>query len=401
MIYLATAAASRTSGPRSEAAVMAGFASLVKGALTRAGLWGLVPRRVKSGYNSLTASPYADATAAGPGEKGVYTWLIHMYPPKHNAGAEWMAHAINAHLIQANRSQVHVVVNDTDVETFERVQLIRRNDTAAVHDAVSNSSVLLSHLDMEACAVKTAALCRKPLVLVVHNSFRRQYLKKFKKQLPGNLYVIYNSTWIQNVYAAIGLPSIVVHPPVDAEAYATASSREYVTLVNLCRDKGGAVFDRIAALMPDVKFLGVRGAYEQQIVSRSENVTVVDNTPNIRDIYGRSDIVLMPSKYESWGRVAVEAMASGIPVVAHPTIGLKESCSYAGIYCDRDEPEEWVREIRRLKTDRAYYERKSAECRRRARELDPQSQLAAMADWLEGLQWKEPVAAEAARARQG
>lgn len=376
------------------------FASLVKGALTRTGLWGFIPQWAKSGYNSLTASPYADATAARPGEKGFYTWLIHMYPPKHNAGAEWMAHAINTYLTQMKRGQVTVVVNDTDVGTFEGVRLLKRSDGAAVREAVSTSSVLLSHLDMEASAVKTAALCRKPLVLVVHNSFRRNYLEKFKKRLPGNLYVIYNSSWIQNVYRAIGLPSIVVYPPVDAEAYATASSREYVTLVNLSRDKGGAVFERVAARMPEVKFLGVRGAYEEQIVPRLENVTVVDNTPNIRGIYARTDIVLMPSKYESWGRVAVEAMASGIPVVAHPTIGLKESCGDAGIYCDRNEPERWVHEIRRLKTDRAHYERKSAECRRRARELDPQSQLAALADWLEGLRWKEPAAAEAAQVPQ-
>jgi glycosyltransferase involved in cell wall biosynthesis len=245
---------------------------------------------------------------------------------------------------------------------------------------------------MEPSAVKTAVRCRKPLVLVVHNSFRYQYFKKFKRRLPGNLYLIHNSEWIQNVYAPLGLPSIVVHPPVSVEAYATVSSREYVTLVNLSEDKGGTVFRRIAKLMPDTKFLAVKGAYEPQVVPLLDNVTVVDNTPNIKEVYGRSAIVLMPSRYESWGRVAIEAMASGIPVVAQPTSGLKESCSDAGIYCDRNEPEEWVREIRRLKTDRAYYERTSAACRRRARELDPQSQLAAMADWLEGLRWKEPTA---------
>lgn len=367
-------------------------ASLLKGALTRAGLWGFVPPRLKSGYANLTATPYADATAAGPGKKGVYTWLIHMYPPKHNAGAEWMAHAMNTYLIQSNRGEANVVVNDNDVDSFEQVQLIIRNNAAAVHDAVASSSVLLSHLDMEPCAVKTAVLCRKPLVLVVHNSFRYQYLKEFKKRLPGNLYLIHNSKWIQKFYAPLGLPSIVVHPPVNAEAYATVSSREYVTLVNLSKDKGGTVFSKIAKLMPDAKFLGVRGAYEQQVVPSFDNVTVVDNTPNMKEIYARSAIVLMPSKYESWGRVAVEAMASGIPVVAQPTNGLKESCSYAGIYRDRNEPEEWVREIRRLKTDRAYYERKSAACKRRAQELNPQSQLAAMADWLEGLRWKEPTA---------
>ena len=157
----------------------------------------------------------------------------------------------------------------------------------------------------------------------------------------------------------------------------TQRRRRESTRVNLGRDKGGA-------------FLGVRGAYEDQILPPLGNVTIVENTPNIREIYGRSAIVLMPSRYESWGRVAVEAMASGIPVMAHPTHGLKESCSDAGIYRDRDQPEEWVREVRRLLSDPAYYEQRATACRRRAREIDPQSQLASMADWLEGLRWNEP-----------
>lgn len=124
-----------------------------------------------------------------------------MYPPKYNAGAEWMAHEMNTFLIQRNRGKANVIVNDTEVDEFEQVQLINRRDTMAVHDAVANGSVLFSHLDMEPCAVKTAALCRKPLVLVVHNSFLYEYYKEFKKVLPENLYLIHNSKWIQELYA--------------------------------------------------------------------------------------------------------------------------------------------------------------------------------------------------------
>ena len=47
-------------------------ASLFKGALTRAGVWGFVPQRLTSGYANLAASPYTDATAAGPGKKGAH-----------------------------------------------------------------------------------------------------------------------------------------------------------------------------------------------------------------------------------------------------------------------------------------------------------------------------------------
>ncbi|WP_262928542.1 glycosyltransferase family 4 protein [Streptomyces sp. CBMA152] len=47
-------------------------------------------------------------------------------------------------------------------------------------------------------------------------------------------------------------------------------------------------------------------------------------------VYSRSRVILMPSLYESWGRVAVEAFASGIPVIAHTTPGLVESMGEAG-----------------------------------------------------------------------
>ena len=38
-------------------------------------------------------------------------------------------------------------------------------------------------------------------------------------------------------------------------------------------------------------------------------------------------------------------MASGIPVICHPTFGLKENCGDAGIYVDRSKPELWAAAI--------------------------------------------------------
>ena len=106
-------------------------------------------------------------------------------------------------------------------------------------------------------------------------------------------------------------------------------------------------------------------------------------------MYAKTDILLIPSKEESWGRVAVEAMSSGIPVIANPTPGLVESCGEAGIFCKRNDIDSWVREIRRLKTDSEYYKTKSDLCLMRAKELDPEPQLKAMADWLSQLKWQE------------
>lgn len=93
----------------------------------------------------------------------------------------------------------------------------------------------------------------------------------------------------------------------------------------------------------------------------------------------------MPSYYESWGRVAVEAMSLGIPVIAHPTPGLKESLGDAGLFANRDSIDQWVRLIDKLKTDPWFYGLKSAEGRVRARHLDPAPQLKEIESWLKSL----------------
>ena len=321
-------------------------------------------------------------------DSNTVTWLIHMYPPVHNAGAEWMAHAMNSSLI-ANNYKVNVVLNKADLSEFERVHIIDKHNQALVNSAVLHSSVLVSHLDMEMEAVQTARIAKRPMVLVMHNNYRKHFLQEFMRVLPRNLYLIHNSYWLKEYYSQFNLPSIVVFPPVYWKEYHVDTSREYVTLINLNANKGGDVLYKIAKEMPDVQFMGVKGGYDGQIIKKGlPNLTYVDNTPYIQDIYKKTDILLVPSKEESWGRVAVEAMSSGIPVIANPTPGLLESCGTAGIFCDRKNISAWVKEIRRLKNDADWRKSVSEGCLERAKELDPKKQLDEMAQWLSNIQWR-------------
>jgi glycosyltransferase involved in cell wall biosynthesis len=350
-------------------------------------LW--VWKQYKFRRSLFQATPYVSEIVDGKGEKGVYTWMIHMYPPEHNAGAEWMAHSMNTYLVRESNAKVNVILNKKQVDQYERIKILSRKDKESVKKAIEDSQVLLSHLDMEPNAVNTAKEVKKPLVLVMHNSFRMKHLNVFKESLPENLYLVHNSKWIQDYYKPLGLPSIVLYPPVDWRDYSVTSSKEYVSLINMNTNKGGELFLRLVEAMPDVKFLGVKGAYDKQNIKEYSNLTLIDNTPRIKEVYGRTQILLMPSKYESWGRTAVEAMSSGIPVIAHPTPGLKESCGSAGIFCDRDDIQAWMREIRRLRSDSIYYEKKSAACLDRAKELDPEPQLEEFSKWIKTLEWKE------------
>lgn len=333
-------------------------------------------------------SPQYKVEAVAEEDLNTVTWLIHMYPPIHNAGAEWMAHAMNSSLIASNY-KVNVVLNKANLSEFERVHIIDKHNQGLVNSAVKHSSVLISHLDMETNAVQTALKAKRPMVLVMHNNYRKNYLQEFIRVLPNNLYLIHNSYWIKNYYSQYGLPSIVVYPPVYWKEYHVETTREYVTLINLNANKGGDVLYKIAKEMPEVQFMGVKGGYDGQIIRKGlPNLIYVDNTPYIQEIYKKTDILLVPSKEESWGRVAVEAMSSGIPVIANPTPGLLESCGEAGIFCDRNSIAAWVKEIRRLKTDSAWRQEVSEKCLARAKELDPKGQLDNMAVWLSKLKWR-------------
>ena len=343
-------------------------------------------------YSLVTAKNYLSKTYVPSPvleeDRHTLTWLIHMYPPIHNAGAEWMAHAMNRYMVHNAGWKANVVLNKASVNEFERVVIVDRKNVNTIETYVKHSSVLISHLDNEPNAIQTAIVAQRPLVLVMHNNYRKKYLDHFAHMLPKNLYLIHNSYWIKDYYSSYNIPSIVVYPPVFWKEYETETTREFVTLINLNKNKGGDVLVKIAKKMPDIKFMGVKGGYDKQILNiHLKNINYVENTSFIKSAYAKTDILLVPSKEESWGRVAVEAMSSGIPVIAHPTPGLLESCGDAGIFCDRDDPDAWVAAIRRLKTDADYYKSVSDLCKKRAKELDPTPQLKEMSLWLETLKW--------------
>lgn len=60
----------------------------------------------------------------------------------------------------------------------------------------------------------------------------------------------------------------------------------------------------------------------------------------LAELYGRSEVALIPSRKEPFGIVALEAIASGCPVVASEVGGLPEAIGDCGILVDPDRPKE-------------------------------------------------------------
>ena len=341
-------------------------------------------------YNIISQQPYGNHPLTKSDSPTLYTWIIHGYIPDHNAGSEWMAHAMNVYLMREENQKVAVITDKTSVKKYDGIPIVPRTDFIESTKLLEFTKLLFTHHVREPNAINTAILTKTPVVLVCHDDGRYKFIKKYKTILPKNLYLIANSEWLKKYYAPLSLPTFVLYPPVYWQDYSVSTTKEFITLINVNLNKGGEVFVKIAKKMPEYRFLGVKGAYNKQYIdTRLNNILYLDSTPEIKNIYSRTGILLMPSKSESWGRTAVEAMSSGIPVIAHPTPGLLESCGNAGIFCDRNDIDSWIKEIRKLKTDSTYYEEKSKACLARSRELDPEPQLANMSKWLSEIKWKE------------
>lgn len=305
-----------------------------------------------------------------------------MYPPAHLCGAEFMLHGINkfmddrGHTVkvllhQANQHKItsHYIYEGIDVFP---------PDEATIMNLFRWADVVVTHLDYANWTVHMASIHKIPCVHLIHNTHVYPCIKDAERPQ----FIVYNSEWAKKKLQ-YNHASIVVPPPCDYRVYncgVDTIKNEYITLVNLDTNKGGHILRAIAEALPMKKFIGVKGSYSEpakdgQHVNQPPNVRVMDKQVDIKVVYRQTRILVMPSKYESWGRTATEAMASGIPVICTSTPGLLENCGEAGIYIqDRDKIADWVAAIKKLDDPKAYT-KASMKARARAYDLDPVKNL--------------------------
>lgn len=329
---------------------------------------------------------------------------VHLYLPTHNCGSEAMLHHVFKYLINKGHNCRVILHQDKNVYTpytYEGVEVFG-SKVGSHLDSYRWSDIIFTHLDFTQFTIIMAKEAGRPLVHFVHNDIPyNSILNNF-----GGISAVYNSQWIADKIG-YDIPGCVLHPPCDTNFYTTESSREFITLISLNERKGGFLFYEIAKAMPDRKFLGVMGSYDNpgpQMLTQVEiinnllqlpNFTLVPNTPDILSTYRKTRLLLMPSDYESWGRTATEAMCSGIPVICTPTPGLKENCQDAAVYvgepivnCKPGDAQvtigtvdQWVSAIEAFDNP-DYYQNYSVICKQRANELNPVRELENLENFL-------------------
>lgn len=294
------------------------------------------------------------------------------YPPGCNAGAEWSVHVILRELGRHGHEPTVHVAEASGSSSVDGVAVFGALPRDALDHLYAEAEVVVTHLDRTRPAVGLALAHDRPLVHLVHNHW---HLRRHRVVPAESSLVVFCATWLERVVRWPG-PAIVVRPPVFAGDYRTVPG-DCVTLLNLSEVKGGPLLFELARRQPHRRFLAVMGGYDVQLVPDvvPPNVEVLPNTADVvADVYRRTRVLLVPSRYEPWGRVAVEAACSGIPVIAHPASGLQEALGDAGLYCDRDDVAGWTATLDLL-DDPAEWERWSARVRARADALDPTADL--------------------------
>jgi glycosyltransferase involved in cell wall biosynthesis len=184
-----------------------------------------------------------------------------------------------------------------------------------------------------------------------------------------------------------------------------------ITLVNANDNKGVNQFIDLAKRMPNRKFLAVRPYYGNlNPMSVPNNVELISFDDDIRNVLKRTRILLMPSYYESFGRIAVESMYNGIPVIysrpirnsKYPggsTEGVEEWIKPAGITCEREDMDEWISIITSL-DDEETYNNRSELVKQHIRNMNLFTEASRVAGMVEQFVRENPVKIQTPQSKQ-
>jgi N-acetyl-alpha-D-glucosaminyl L-malate synthase BshA len=198
------------------------------------------------------------------------------------------------------------------------------------------TDITLVGRDKTYAPVVTFSINKSDAITAVSDNLRKETLENF--DIKKNISVIHNFVDINRFSVK----------PLDAFKKAIAPNGEKVILhaSNFRKVKRIAdviyTFNKIKKSIPS-KLLLVGDGPERHMAEELcrelgifEETRFVGKQQDMEDIYAIADLFLLPSEYESFGLAALEAMATGTPVVATNAGGIPEIITHGknGFLCD-------------------------------------------------------------------
>ncbi len=222
-------------------------------------------------------------------------------------------------------------------------------------------------------AIAVLFLPKKAAIYTEHSTTNRRRKHGFLKLIDSLAYSRYSrivciSRGVKETLVSY-LPgteakSIVVHNGIDLRRFtagadpvpAQGQGSLVVCVANLLPGKGQEVLLRAMPLLPDnvQAALAGRGPLEEKLRKLARDLGVLERVrflgylKEVSSIYDEAWLCVIPSLWEGFGMVAVEAMASGVPVVASRIPGLSEVVGEAGLLFEAGNPSDLADKISAL-----------------------------------------------------
>ena len=311
------------------------------------------PPRVIGGLARVVASLSKELAASG--------WDVHVITADHPNTDEFELDGL---------VKVHRVKNQTDttpdfLNWVSRlnigmlqlaIQLHNQSPFSIIHahDWMVNDAAWTMKLGFGIPIVTTMHATESGRMHGIHNDLQR-YIHQVEWRLTYESWqVIVNShsmsAEMQNLFSLPANKTIVIPNGTDPESFTINFDRQHVRnslaspnqrivlyVGRLVREKGVQVLldaaPKVLAACPETKFIIVGTGYYMEDLKQQANYLGIADQINflgyvddeeLRKLYNIADVVCIPSLYEPFGIVALEAMSAKTPVVTSDTGGLRD-----------------------------------------------------------------------------
>lgn len=275
--------------------------------------------------------------------------FLKLFIHKNKAGAEAYLHRLLLGIQKKYpECKINVVIpNSEETQEFnvDNIQIFETTENSEIClNYIDSCDLLITQLNYLEISTNYALKINKPVINIYHGFLEKQFDIFIKND---NILKLFNSQNVYKNYKKYLKYDItnycIINPYIDYNKYNehfnNIEDREYITFVNPLKNKGCDVVVELAKHYRNKKFLIVKGGYQKEYQDLKSfrnlsNCHIINNTDDmINNVYLKSKIVLMPSRYESYGMVSAEAQALGIPVICNEYAeGLKENNGKLNLY---------------------------------------------------------------------
>lgn len=270
--------------------------------------------------------------------------LTHGYPPLWNMGGEVSLHrslrSIKEDkfvLTKTDKPYIFENVNVRQINTPDVLNINANPEPIANQLINLNARVVIGQNELSLPTVLAANKAEAISIVNVHTPPR--YGKNIKDAMLLADYAVYNTKASAKEW---GEPNaFVLHPPISPLPAKRNSTGDAYTMLSSLTNKGVAVVIDLAKQNPDKRFIIVRSPAEpthglKNIEEIAAKIPNLELHPRVapEEVYKyleQTKILLVPSRYETYGMSAIEAAGYGIPSVHVDTPHVREGIGNAAV----------------------------------------------------------------------